>query len=42
MLGLKVHKMGGVAVPVRTARSDVLGVLSLAGLSHRRRWRNFV
>jgi DNA-binding IclR family transcriptional regulator len=31
--------MGGIAVPVRTAPDDVLGVLSLVGLSGRLRER---
>jgi DNA-binding IclR family transcriptional regulator len=39
MLNLIVDRMGGIAVPVRTAQGDVLGVLSLVGLSDRLRDR---
>jgi DNA-binding IclR family transcriptional regulator len=39
MLDLIVDRMGGIAVPVRTEEGDVLGVLSLVGLSDRLRER---
>jgi DNA-binding IclR family transcriptional regulator len=39
MLDLIVDRMGGIAAPVRTAQGDVLGVLSLVGLTDRLRER---